>query len=300
MSSKPSRRWVLTALVVFLLLTPLNNIYAASATPSLKLLETEWRTGELEISYENAIQGYTMVVFAATHESEGAFQEIDRFTASGSEGRHITSYLENGQSIWYYVMMISPEGEQVRSNRLKQTPPITAFIINWPDMLKDLDQMINNALENVMKPSDQAINDLNNAINNLANAVGAGSANNAGNAMQDAINQGQSGMKNPIVNDDGNGTFTGGSTGGNLPQDNTTGDSGLKYPDPASGTPTELTVCLPYGVDMQGNLLKACIFTKEQMEKMKWLDTLRTLCGATIWVMFAIWLIQRFTPQLKV
>lgn len=300
MSSKPIRRWVFTALVVFLLLTPLNNIYAASATPSLKLLETEWRTGELEISYENAIQGYTMVVFAATHESEGAFQEIDRFTASGSEGRHITSYLENGQSIWYYVMMISPEGEQVRSNRLKQTPPITAFIINWPDMLKDLNQMINNALENAMKPSDQAINDLNNAINNLANAVGAGSANNAGNAMQDAINQGQSGMKNPIVNDDGNGTFTGGSTGGNLPQDNTTGDSGLKYPDPASGTPTELTVCLPYGVDMQGNLLKACIFTKEQMEKMKWLDTLRTLCGATIWVMFAIWLIQRFTPQLKV
>lgn len=301
-SNQNTRRWVLTALVVFLLLlTPLNSIIsAASVTPSLKLLETDWRTGELEISYENAIQGYTMVVFAATHESSGEFIELDRFTASGSEGKHITSYLENGQSIWYYVMMISPEGEQVRSNRLKQTPPITAFIINWPDMLKDLDQMINNALKNAMTPSDNAMDNLKDAIDNLANSVGAGSANGAGNDLQDAINNGQSGMKKPIVNDDGNGTYTGGSTGGKLPQDTTTGEGGLKYPDPSSGTHTELTVCLPYGVDMQGNLLKACLFTEEQMEKMKWLDILRKLCGATIWVMFAIWLVQRFTPQLKV
>lgn len=300
MSNIQIRRGVLAALFVFLLLTPLTLIEASAPTPSLRLLQTDWRTGELEISYENAIPGYTIEVYAATHESDGNYQKIDSFTAAADSGSHITSFLENGQSIWYYIALIGPDGSRIsRSNTQKQTPPITAFVINWPDMLKDLDAMINNALINALKPSQQAQDDLKDAVDGLKDAIGGNSANNAGKGLQDAINDGQNGMRPPIVNDDGNGTYTGGNTGGKLPQD-TANSGGINYPNPNSGTPTEMTVCLPYGVDMQGNLLKACIFTAEQMEKMKWLDVIRKLCGATIWIMFAIYLIQRFTPQLKV
>lgn len=300
MSNIQTRRGVLAALLVFLLLTPLNISQATAPTPTLRLNQTDWRTGELEISYENAISGYTIEVYAATHESNGDYVKIDSFTATGESGSHITSFLENGQSIWYYIALIGPDGSRIsRSNTQKQTPPITAFVINWPDMLKDLDAMINNALINALKPSDKAQDDLKDAIDGLKDAIGGNSANNAGNAIQDAINNGQSGMKPPIVKDDGNGTYTGGSSGGKLPQDPTS-NGGLTYPNPNSGTPTELTVCLPYGVDIQGQLLKACIFTAEQMEKMKWLDVIRQLCGATIWIMFAVWLVQRFTPQMKV
>lgn len=294
-------RRVFAALFVFLLSVSIVPITQAAA-PAPRLLETDWRTGEIEVKYTGATQGYMMVLYAATHESEGSFEPIDSWTVRASDESHITSYLENGQSIWFFVRMVNPAdtSEYVTSNRLKQTPPITAFIINWPDMLKDLDKMLNDAIEKAMTPSQDAQDKLKDALDKMKDAIGGGSASNAGNQMQDAINKGQGGMSPPIVKDDGNGTYTGGSDGGKLPQTPTTNDSGLSYPDPASGTPTEMTVCLPYGVDMKGNLLKACIFTKEQMEKMKWWDVVRTLAGVTVWIAFAVWLVQRFTPQLKV
>lgn len=301
MSSIQVRRGVLAALFVFLLSVSVLSSTAAAAAPAPHLEETDWRTGEIEVKYTGATIGYMMVLYAATYESDGEFKPIDSWTIKAANESHITSYLENGQSIWFYVRQVDPASlEYTTSNRLKQTPPITAFIINWPDMLKDLDNMINNAIKNAMTPSDKAQQDLKDALDGLKDAVGGGSANNAGNGLQDAINKGQGGMKDPIVKDDGNGTYTGGNSGGKLPQDPTTGDSGLVYPNPESGTPTELTMCVQYGVDMKGNPLKACFFTKEQMEKMKWLDVIRKLCGATIWVMFAVWLVQRFTPQFKV
>lgn len=294
-------RRVFAALFVFFLLSVQIVPITKAAAPAPRLLETDWRTGEIEVKYTGATQGYMMVLYAATFESEGTFEAIDSWTVRESEESHITSYLENGQSIWFYVRQVDPATlEYTTSQRLKQTPPITAFIINWPDMLKDLDKMINDALKNAFTPSQEAQDKLKDAVDGMKDAIGGGSAGNAGNQITDAINQGQNGMRPPIVNDDGNGTYTGGSTGGQLPQTPTTGDSGLTYPDPASGTPTEMTVCLPYGVDMNGNLLKVCIFTAEQMEKMKWWDTIRQLAGVTIWIMFAIWLIQRFTPQFKV
>lgn len=297
MSKIQIRRAVLAALFVFFLSLARS---AAAADAPLQLQETDWRTGEIEVKYTGATIGYMMVLYAATYDSEGDFQPIDSWTIYATDESHITSYLQNGQSIWYYVRMVDPASlDYVTSNRLKQTPPITAFIINWPDMLKDLDAMINNALNNALKPSDAAMDDLQDAINGLKDAVGAGGAQNAGNQLQDGINQGQSGMRPPIVHDDGNGTYSGGSTGGNLPQNPTTGDSGLVYPNPDSGTPTDMTMRIPYGVDMQGNLLYVQLFTKEQMEKMKWLDVLRQLCVATIWIMFAVWLVVRFTPQFK-
>ncbi|MNW44040.1 hypothetical protein D3C74_212560 [compost metagenome] len=291
---------VLVALSFFLLIFA-PTIVRAADPPRLYLNETDWRTGEIMIDYSGAIIGYTIKVHGATFETDGSYKLLDSFTAVTANGRHVTSYLENGQSVWFYITLHDQAGNQIsKSNVLKQTPPITAFIINWPDMLKDLDKMLNDAVEKAMTPSQDAQDKLKNALDGLKNAVGGGAANNAGNQLQNAINAGQGGMKDPAVKDDGNGTFTGGNTGGKLPSDNKTGDSGLNYPDPDSGTSTEMTIRIPYMADMQGNLVYVKLFTKEQMEKMKWWDLARNLAGATIWVMFGIWLVQRFTPQLKV
>lgn len=298
-------KWrVLTALSIFFILTLLTVSIPAEAATALHLEETDWRTGEIEIKYTGATPGNLIVVYGKTYrEAESAaFTPMDSFVVQSESGSHITSYLENGQSIWYYIASYDPiSNEQTGlSNRLKQTPPITAYIINWPDMLADLDSMINNAITKAVTPSDDAINKLNDAIDKLKDATGAGSAASTAGSIQDAINQGQQGMSPPIVNDDGNGTYSGGSTGPKLPGQPATGDSGLEYPNPDSGTDTEMTMRIPYGVDMQGKLLYVKLFTAEQMEKMKWMDVIRKLCGAAIWIMFAIWLVQRFTPQLKV
>lgn len=291
---------MLVALFVFLLF-PVALIVPITHAAALHLEETDWRTGEIEISYTGATQGYTILVYAATFRSDGDYQLIDSFTAEAAEGTKVVQFQENGQSIWYYIKEKDPSTGEIspRTNILKQTPPITAYIINWPDMLKDLDAMINNALVNAMTPSQNAQDNLQDALDGIKDAIGGGSANNAGGSMQDAINQGQNGMSPPIVKDDGNGTYTGGNTGGNLPGGQA-GSGGLEYPNPDSGTDTDMTMRIPYGVDMEGNLLYVKLFTKEQMEKMKWWDVVRNLAGAVIWVMFGIWLVQRFTPQFKV
>lgn len=308
MSTIQLRRVVVMTLLAFLIIA--QWVPVAQAAEPLKLLETDWRTGEIDISYTGAIDGYYIEVWAATYETNGIHVKIDGFFAEGESGRHVTRYLENGQTVWYYIKMFDDHSNQVaRSNEQKQTPPITAFIINWPDMLRDLDKMINDAIKNAMTPSQEAQDKLKDALDNLKDATGANSADKAANDLKDAIDQAQSGMRPPIVNDDGNGTYTGGNTGGQLPGSpghspgqlpGSPGGGGLDYPNPDSGTPTEMTMRIPYGVDMQGNLLYVQLFTQEQMEKMKWLDVIRKLCGATIWVMFAIWLVQRFTPQMKV
>lgn len=295
------------ALFVLFLLTPFVGdriTYAAG----LSLGEADWRTGEIEINYKGATQGYTIMVYAATYDSQGAYDLIDAFTATADEGKHIVQFRNNGQTIWYYAREVNPAtGEQgVRTNIQKQTPPITAYIINWPDMLRDLDKSINDALEKAMKPSPGAVNDLKDAADKLKDSIGGGQAANAGDAIKDAINEGQSGMRDPMK-DDGRGTFSGGDTGGQLPNKPTTGPSlpggsggpGLQYPNPDSGTAIEMTIRIPYGMDMQGNLMYIQLFTQEQMDKMKWLGLARTLMVATIWLIFGFWLVQRFSPQLK-
>lgn len=303
-STQRLKRRVLTALSVFLIITIFRAQSPAAAAAPLMLLETDWRTGEIEISYTGAVPGQMIIVYGKTFRdgAEADFQPLDSFVVQSESGRHIVSFRENGQSIWYYIAQYDPisNTRTAVSNRLKQTPPITAYIINWPDMLKDLDKSINDAIKNAATPSDKAMNDLKDAIDKLKDATGANSAGNAANDIKDAIDQAQGGMSPPVVRDDGNGTYSGGATGPKLPGQPKTGDSGLEYPDPDSGTSTEMTMRIPYGVDMQGNLLYVKLFTAEQMEKMKWLDVIRKLAGATIWVMFAIWLVQRFTPQLKV
>lgn len=286
-------RWVFAPLIFFFL--TITVAHGANAAPFLE--ETKWRTGELEISYTGAHIGYMIVLYAATYDTEGVYNPVDTWFVTSESGTHVTKPFENGQTVWYYVKQYDPitGDSSSQSNLLKQTPPITAYIINWPDMLNDLNQVINNA----MTPSNNAINDLKDALDDLKKAVGAGQAASAGGAIKDGLDGVQGGMHPPLIKNPEEGTYTGGAGGFKLPQTDKT-NGGLTSPDPDSGTSNEVTMRIPWGVDMSGNLLYVKIFTNEQMEKMKWFGLLRTLIGITMWIIFAIWLVQRFTPQLKV
>lgn len=311
--SKSQRQVIVILLLAFFLLPALS----VDAAPSRPIVTTsDWRTGELEVCWTgvtDARTGYAMRLYVATHETDGAYELYESWPIyEGDEaGCYISKYHFNGQSIWYYVQVHDVLTGEVseRSNIYKQTPPITAYIINWPDMFKDLIDALEKSnkdmqdfLEGLVTPSDQAMQDLQDAINGLKDAVGAGQAGNSGNQIQDGFDGVQNGMRPPIGVDDGDGTFTGGNSGSNLPSDNQTigdGDLNLNVPNPDSGTPNEMTIRIPYMVDMQGQLVYMQLFTDEQMEKMKWLNLIRTLAGAIIFIMFGIWLVSRFSPQLK-
>lgn len=302
------KRGLILSVLAFLLL-PAVVVNAALPTPIL--VDSKWRTGEIEVAWENAMPGKTMFLYTATYAKDGDYTLHDVWVPATSEGSYITQFLENGQTIWYYVRQYDSATDEwgPMSNIYKITPPITAFIINWPEMfgelaekMQEMNDDLKDHLDGLFTPSDQAMNDLSNAVDGLKNALGAGAASEAGGALQSGLGGLQPGMHNPIGVDDGNGTYTGGNTGGNLPftpGSNSGGGIELEGPNPDSGTSNALTIRIPYGVDMQGNLLYVKILTDEQLEKMKWLNLARNIAGAIIFIMFAFWLVARFSPQLK-
>lgn len=243
---------------------------------------------------------------------EESFGVHDVFIAPSDSGCKEIPYFENGQTVWYYIEQTNPNtGESSnKSNTYRSTPPITAYIINWPDILQDLKDLNNElikAIEGLFKPSDQAMSDLQDSINDLKDALGVSSAEQVGNDLTSGLESTIGGLSPAGIVDDGNGTFTGGSTGGQLPFPNQTigdgsggaGGISLESPNPDSGTDTELTMRIPIGINLDGSLYYIKLFTKEQMEKMKWLGLIRTLAAATMYILFAIWLVSRFAPQLK-
>lgn len=287
------------------------SVMAAPAAP--KLLEADWRTGEINVCYSGVTPGNVVYVYAAKWDKPFDYVPVDFWVSEVAEGCHVTKFFENGQSVWYYIKQMDDDLQfSPASNSYKQTPPITAYIINWPDMMsdlmngmKDLNDALIESLENLAKPSDSAMNDLKDAIDGLKNAVGAGQVGQIGGGLNNGLDGIKNGLNPPAVVDDGNGTYTGGNTGGQLPSKPITGapiggGDGLEYNDPNSGTSNDLTFSLPYGVDMQGNLLYVKILTNEQLEKMKWLAVVRTLAEATLYILFAFWLVTRFSPQMKV
>lgn len=304
-----AKRGLLIAFLAFAILVLPGRMMAAPSAPVL--VDAQWRTGEIEVSWTGAQPGTTMFLYTTTHKDAGEFTLHDVWPVYTSIGSYITKYIENGQTVWYYVRLYDPDTQEWSppSNTYKITPPITAFIINWPEMFADItatimdaNQQLKDHLDGLFTPSDQAMSDLVGALNNLKNALGAGSASNAGGQLQSGLNGLQPGMHPPIGVDDGDGTFTGGKTGGNMPftpGNNSGGGLNLQGPNPDSGTSNELTIRIPYGVDMQGNLLYVKILTDEQLEKMKWLNLARNIAGSIIFIMFAFWLVYRFSPQLK-
>lgn len=301
-------------LLALLILSPFVSSVVKAAPGSVTLLQTDWRTGEVAISWSGGTPGTTMMLYAATYDNHGSYELRDAWIVEAAEGVHVTQFVQNGQTIWYYVKQYDPVTDTwgSASNTIRQTPPITAYIINWPDMLQDLANAIKDAnddlkdhLDKLATPSDDAIDDLKDAIDELKNAVGAGQAQAAGNNLGNAINNLQPGMSAPMPND-GVGTFTGGHGGPSLPSGtkpvtNPNGGDGLTLnaPDPDSGTDIEQTMRLPYGVDMQGNLLYVKLFTAEQMDKLKWMALVRDLAAALVYILFGVWIVVRFAPSLK-
>lgn len=305
---RAAKRGLIISVLAFLLL-PVVVVHAAPPAPVL--VDAKWRTGEIEVAWEGAVPGMTMFLYTGTYAKDGDYTLHDAWVVQTVDGSYVTRFLENGQTVWYYVRLYDPVNDVwgPTSNIYKITPPITAFIINWPEMfgelsgkMQEMNDDLKDHLDGLFTPSDQAMNDLANAIDGLKDALGAGAASSAGGALQSGLGGLQPGMHNPIGVDDGNGTYTGGSSGGNLPftpGNNSGGGLNLQGPNPDSGTSNALTMRIPYGVDMQGNLLYVKILTDEQLEKMKWLNLARNIAGAIIFIMFAFWLVTRFSPQLK-
>lgn len=311
----------LCAAVLAFLLFGIAQASVASAAPSnIVITGSEWATGTINVSYTGATPGNTISIYTMKWNETG-FTLHDSWVAQASTETHSLKYLENGQTIWFFLRHTDPNtGEFTQSNTERQTPPITAYVINWPDMwgdmlggLEDLNRSLiqtvqteNDRLIQSMKdlatPSPAAINELTSAVNGLKNSLGISQVEVIGGQLQNGFDGIKAGSSAPIVNDDGIGTYTGGSTGGQMPFDlQQPSGSGmtLSGPNPDSGTDTELTMRIPYTVDMNGNLIYMKIFTKEQMEKMKWLAVVRGVAIAAMYILFAIWLVTRFSPQLK-
>jgi hypothetical protein len=292
---------LLTTVLFFLITT---SVFANPSAPTVT--ETKWETGSLNVCYEGVTPGYTIILYSTNYKTGDSYTARDTWTASSGTECHMSLYFENGQTVWYYIVQVEPDTGLIspQSNITRQTPPITAFIINWQDMLKDLQaefQKINDSINNQLKPSDGAVQDLQDAVDGLKDAVGAGEAEKIGSDIKNGLDSGQGGMKPPAVTDDGNGTYTGGSGGFHLPNIGTkTDDLGLVSPKTCEGTDNDVSFSIPYGVDFQGNMLCVKLFTQEQLDKMKWLGLVRTLASATLWIMFGMWIVQRFTPIMKV
>lgn len=289
------------AVLAFFILS--SETYAAPPAPSLG--ETDWRTGEIDICWSGVTPGNTIILYTKRWD-QPSFVAHSSWVAETVIGCRVVGDFQNSQSIWHYIVQVDEAGEESEPSTIeKQTPPITAYIVNWPSMLEDLlaamremNESLKAHLDKLMTPSESSMEGLLDAVNNLKNALGVGSVDRAGNQMVNELDDVIRGLKPPVVEDDGDGTFTGGKTGGELPF-NKTPHGDLIGPDPDSGTDTELTIRIPYTVDMQGNLLYMKLFTEEQLEKMKWLGLMRTLAVAVIYIFFGIWLVSRFAPQLK-
>lgn len=288
---------------------------AAEAAPSSPLItQTDWRTGEIDVNYSGVTPGNLIMIYTKTYK-DAEFQVHDVWTAAAESENHIVKYLENGQTVWFYITQVDAlTGEEsAASNQVRQTPPITAFVINWPDMLANINDLFNNLISQLQQqndalkdhlnglatPSEQAMDDLKSSVDGLKDALGVGTVNQVGSDLTNGLNNAQSGMLPPAIVDDGVGTYTGGSGGLKLPNTTSTNEIGLVVPNVDEGTDTELTMRIPITQKMDGSLFYIKIFTKEQLDKMKWLGLLRTLAAATIYILFAFWLVTRFTPQLK-
>jgi hypothetical protein len=282
------------------------TVSAAVSTP--QITESTWRTGEIQVCYTGVDPGVTLMMFAATHDTPGVYGKVDEWITPAGEGCHISKYFENGQTVWFYLLASNNGDLSEQSVVTRQTPPITAYIINWDDMLFDLNSMtdslkktiddgndkIIDAMKDVSTPSDAKMQEVADAVEEVKNAIGGGSAKNVGDQLQGSFNNIGATGKPPISNDDGIGTFTGGA-------DPSSGSpTNMIQPPNLSGTKNEATICFNLTKKMDGTPYEACIFTNEQMDKLKWWAVVYKAMELLPWLMMAVYLVQRFTPQFKV
>lgn len=306
-SRRGGRVLILSVLAFFL--TSVN----AFAISKPVINETEWRTGGLVIELSGLIPGADVTIELS--KDKKSWDVIRQFTADSNTYTTIEDGLENGQT--YYIRAKQTFGGEISEyGTARQTPPLTVFVINWPeiqeffqgmydaliDAVSHLDDSINSHLDGLFTPSPGAIADLQDAINDLKDSLGVGPVQQIGSDLQNGLDGIRGNLRTPIVTDDGEHTYTGGPNGSQSPFDlnpPTGGEMNLQYPNLDSGTDTDLSFRIPITKDMNGEWVYVKLFTKEQMEKYMWLDLIRKLAIAGMWILFAIWVITRFTPQFK-
>lgn len=288
------------ALALFIL--PLH-VFAIPNTPSI--LESEWETGGFVVNYDNVQVGAEIKLYISLDRENFSLHES--WIAEDTNGSKYIYGLDNGETYYFYITQTVDGNESLPSEIYRQTPPSTVFIINWPDMFNDLSvklQELNDeltlTLEGLFTPSQQAMDDLELAINNFKNTIGVGSATGNAQDLQEGIDDIIPNLKPPVVVDDGINTFTGGPTGLQSPFEQVTDtETGLTKPDLMSGTDTDLTFSIPIS-EYNGEKIEVKLFTQEQLNKFMWIGLLRDVISAAIWIMFCMYTLKRFTPIFKV
>lgn len=295
------KRGMLAAFLVFPFLV--GSAYAAPSAPLIT--DSKWETGELNVCYQNVTPGNTIILYIADYRQPNQYMARDTWIAQASTECYMTTFYENGQTIFHYIVQVDKDTFEISdpSPIVKQTPPVTVYVTNWPEMFNDLKNLfedMKNKLDELATPSQKAQDDLKASIDGLKQAIGLPQVQNAGNGIVDGLNGAQPGMKPPIIEDNGRDTYTGGTSGPGLPPNTRNTDGlGLSSPNLDEGTDTELTMRIPFGVKQDGSLWYIKLFTKEQMDKLMWLGLLRSIGVAMIYILFGIWLVYRFSPQLK-
>ena len=301
------KKRIILILSAFLFLSSLNTF---ATTPDPVLLSSTRETGELTVCYSNVPIGATVLFFESTYDLT-TWTNTRSWYHSGQSCMTLSPY-ENGQTVHYYIRYrVGSDSVSNQSNRLKQTPPTTTFVTNFSEILSPLTDLFNELIEavnnldvtleesftDIVYPSDEALNDLSNSIDDLKDALGVSELNEIGNQINDDLENAQSGMTPPFIND-GINTFTGGNP--LVPVYTNKSFSGLTVPDLESGTDTPLSFVVPITKLPDGSYFNIKIFTEEQLDKLKWLGVVREILIAMLWIGFAIFIIVRFTPAFKV
>lgn len=277
---------------------------AAWATPDTPIITgSDWQTGSIQVNYSNVVQGDIVKFYGATYKDPNNFIVLESWVDDGS-GTHTVKWLENGQTVWFYLTVVDAAvtSESAPSNQVRQTPPITAYIINWPEMFGDmqglfdsLEQTIRDGNEglkdfakSLVTPSQPAMDGVKQAVEDLKSSIGATAAEDAADKLKTGLDGISNNGSPKIVTDDGVGTFTGGATPDSLP--------------PLIGTANESTWCVVLAYNpFQGNApIQACLFNDETMEKLKWWSVVYDVISVIPWILLGVWVVQRFTPQFKV
>lgn len=285
MSAKIVQAVGLAGLALILFILPSG----AGAVPLAPInVTSEWTTGGFNVNYSGVEIGALVKVYYRYdyNKEEMPFEVVNTFVAITSNGTFKVQGLPNGTT-YYWAITQTVEGvESEKSNIFSGTPPFTTFIINWPEILIDINDAIVNALEGVFSPSNAAIDNLTASIDSLKDALGVNAVTGAGNQLVTGFDNAKNNLKSPVVTDDGIGTFTGGGSPNDLPDLN--------------GTMNDLSWKVPITKLPNGEFFYVTLFSDEQLEKLKWWAVVKDLVGITIFITFGFWVVVRFTPAFKV
>ncbi|HEY0827109.1 MAG TPA: hypothetical protein VGE40_03365 [Bacilli bacterium] len=270
-----------------------GSAYAVAPDPPTQI-GSAWKTGGFNVGYQNVTVGALVkVYFRYDWEiSNMSWTVISSFTAPASSGTFVQNGLPNGTTYSWRITQTIDGEESEPSNEFSGTPPYTVFVINWPEMLADIqntfnnsDQTIINTLNSLFTPSSTAITNLQDSITNIKNAIGIGQVETIGTDIITGIDDIKDEL-NPPLPVEGSNPYGGGIAPNTLP--------------PLIGTMNDLSWCVDITHKWNGDPFQICLFTDEQLEKLGWWSIVRNLLNSAIYITFVVWVVSRFTPAFKV